>query len=77
MNVALGLLETKHQTNGYQWNDHAVRDTRGFDMICMLSTDRRRECKGTTRGMKVNRILLSEGQYLEILRVGIYCLPRY
>jgi hypothetical protein len=63
--------------NRDQWNDHAVRDTCGFDRICVFSTDRHGECKGTTRAVKVTRILLSKGQYLEILHVGIYCLPRY
>jgi len=73
----LDLLQTKHQTNGDQWKYHAVRETRGFDRNCMFSTDRRRDCKGTTHAMKVNRILLSKRLYYEILRVGLYCLPRY
>jgi len=43
INLTLGLLQTKHLTNGDQWEEyHAVLESYVFDRICVFSHDRRR-----------------------------------
>jgi hypothetical protein len=49
INLTLGLLQTKHLTNGDQWEEgHAVIETYVFNRICMFATDYRRTlCRST------------------------------
>ena len=47
INLTLGLLETKHLTNGDQWKGLAVTETYVFDGIYMFlppPIHRRRDC---------------------------------
>jgi hypothetical protein len=61
----IGLLQTKHLTNGEQWKGHAVIETDGFDMIYMFcQRPSSRGLRDSTDAAQVNCILLSTGQSL-------------
>jgi hypothetical protein len=48
INLTLGLLSTKHITNGDQWNGgHTVTETHVFDRIYMSALDHHGEGNGT------------------------------
>jgi hypothetical protein len=74
-NLTLGLLQTKHLTNGDQWKGNVEMETNYFwRYLYVISRPSSRVLRDPTQAVKVKCILLSKEQYT-IRRQRQVCIP--